>query len=238
MVRRHECDAPTSHAISVINQLLYRLRRPERGWDPIPAAHAEVYASGEWAVFSEDVIDDLEQRLGPFVGRRVLDLGGGPGQYSVGFARRGAIVTWHDISRRYEEIVLRHAQAEGVTVRTSLGYLEDAARLGPDAFDLVFVRVCWNYCMSDRGLARVVYRLVAPGGAAYVDSQHMVPALASWRRHHRYTYLLNRYLWLKIGHPAAPPGRIARLFEELGAAEVTVDPRSADNDRVLAIKRG
>jgi SAM-dependent methyltransferase len=222
----------------MINQLLYRRRRPERGWDPVPASHADAYAAGEWEIFSPAIIDQLEQRLGPVSGRRVLDLGGGPGQYSVAFARRGAIVTWHDISRRYEEIVLRHAEAEGVTVKTSLGYLEDARRLPRDGFDLVFVRGCWNYCMSDRAFARLVLRLVAPGGAAYVDSPHLFRAHTDWRRHHRYTYLLNKYLWFKIGHPAPPPGRIARLFEELGVAEVDADYRTGENDRVIAIKRG
>ena len=94
----------------MINQIHQALLRPEKGWDPVPASHAAVYAPFAWAhVRDEGVIDRIEDAMGRVAGKKVLDLGGGPGQYSVAFARRGANVTWHDVSAVYQSFSMAKA---------------------------------------------------------------------------------------------------------------------------------
>jgi SAM-dependent methyltransferase len=183
-------------------------------------------------------MEDLETRLGGFAGKRVLDLGGGPGQYSVLFAQRGADVTWHDVSREYEGITRERAAAAGVSLRFSLGYLEDARHLR-EQFDLVFCRVCWYYARSDRAFSGLLYSLIKPGGIGYIECN--TPAFsqpAGWRK---LQYWLNSYFWFKVGHPMPPHGRIARLLQQHHVTHMTMDYSSPLRDIVVftkALNRG
>ena len=213
----------------MINQLLARVHRPERGWDPVPPAWAETYAAGEWARFDPLAVDRIEARIGPVAGKRVLDLGGGPGQYSAEFARRGAQVVWHDISARYRDIARERFRDGGLSVSFSLGYLEDAERLTRDPFDLVFNRICWNYSQDDRGFAGLVHRLVKPGGSGYIDSHNFVDRSGLRRA----LYVLNARTGVKVGHPPPPPGRIAQLLRRYPLAWIDTTYSTPTNDRVL-----
>src|SRR2546426_8004107 len=109
----------------MINGLLFRMQRPEKGWDPIPAAHARAYSDRESALPSIDsTIEDLIRFTGDVRGKEVLDLGAGPGHFTAALARCGAVVTWQDISKNYLDI-FREKYAE-LAVATQLGYLEEA----------------------------------------------------------------------------------------------------------------
>jgi len=133
----------------LINRLLSLFHRPENGWDPVPAEYAKRYGEVEWSTLNVGLVDQLERWIGGFKGKRVLDLGAGPGQYSVAFARRGAQVTWYDVSRNYQLIAQKRSAEAGVSLEFSLGYLEDAKRYVHNPFDLVFIRLAWYYCMND-----------------------------------------------------------------------------------------
>src|SRR5260370_2957744 len=98
----------------MINSLHALLHRPEHGWDPIATQYAEGYAARATRDLDSTLVDELDRRLGGVTGKTVLDLGGGPGQYSVAFASRGAHVTWHDISRNYQRIAAWNAAQHGV----------------------------------------------------------------------------------------------------------------------------
>jgi len=218
----------------MINTLHALTHRPERGWDPIPSAHVRLYGDEEWQKFSPELVDELEGRLGGLAGRRVLDLGGGPGHYSVALARRGAEVTWHDVSRGYRDFARSRARQAGVDIDFSLGYLEDARMFVRRPFDLVFCRICWRYCRNDRSFARLVYSLVAPGGAGYIDSgvdQGRHPT-----RWMRWQAALNARLGWKIGHPDPPGGRLPRLFRRLPLAVLEVDSSIPGKERIWFVK--
>ena len=61
----------------------------EGGWDPIPSSFAEHYDQFVTANLSFEDIDRAEQVFGKMKGKRVLDLGGGPGHFTVELAKRG-----------------------------------------------------------------------------------------------------------------------------------------------------
>ena len=217
-----------------VNYLHSLLHRVERGWDPIPASYAQEYAARAWSETRPAVVERLEQKLGGLKGKRVLDLGGGPAQYSVLFAERGAVVTWHDVSREYEAIGRSRAQAAGVNLTFSMGYLEAASRFEAEPFDLVFCRVCAYYARSDRAFVRMLYSLVKPGGMGYIECN--TPAFARPAGLRKLQYWLNGYLYWKIGHPMPPHGRIAKLVQKYPTANLRLDYSSELIDIVTFAK--
>jgi 2-polyprenyl-3-methyl-5-hydroxy-6-metoxy-1,4-benzoquinol methylase len=183
------------------------------------------------------LLDELDHWVGGLAGKRVLDLGGGPGQYSVAFAERGAIVTWHDISREYQNMAQRKAKEHGVEIRFSLGYLDEAAERLPESFDLVFNRICWYYGFSDRTFADVLFALVRPGGVGYIDTNHSGCRRDQLSISARFRTWVNDIFSIKIGHPFPPHGRLARLFSQKPVESLLIDYSSPANDRLLFVKR-
>ncbi len=208
----------------MINELHALFHRPEKGWDPVSSDHVQTYASQEWELVSAGLVphdlEELEERIGGLKGKRVLDLGGGPGQYSIGMAERGAEVTWHDISRGYQSIVQQKAMGQNVKVETSLGYLEEAAKFADRPFDLVFNRICWRYAMNDRAFAKIVHSLVAPGGCGYIFEEYSEGEVSPKRR-----ILIDFYskTGIKIGHLYPLPGRIAGEIARLPLQRLFVE---------------
>ena len=76
--------------INNIHRLIYR---PENGWDPVDIEYCNKYANSEWDIgVDQKLIKNLETQLCGFEDKQILDLGGGPGQYAVEFAKRGGNV--------------------------------------------------------------------------------------------------------------------------------------------------
>jgi SAM-dependent methyltransferase len=216
----------------MINQWRAKRRPVAGGFDPIDRDYALKYAQGEWSSFSPALIDLIEDKIGGLSGKRVLDLGAGPGQYAVEFAKRGAQVTWHDISRNYESIAQAQAAAHGLEMAFSLGYLEEADRLLGAPFDLVFNRICWFYCMNDKKFARLVHNLIRPGGWGFIENFMNPPHGVR-----RMRYWLNAWTGIKVGYPPPPPGRLKRLFEHFPDLAVEMSVVSSHNERYFLAKR-
>jgi 2-polyprenyl-3-methyl-5-hydroxy-6-metoxy-1,4-benzoquinol methylase len=217
-----------------VNYLHSLFHRVESGWDPISREYAREYAGFAAARVDVSIVDHLEQQAGGLIGKRVLDLGGGPGQYSVLFAQRGADVTWHDVSREYQSIAEALAAREQLKIHLSLGYLEDAARLRGNPFDLVFCRVCWYYGRNDRRFAQILYSLLKPGGIGYIECN--TPAFSNPAGVRKLQHWLNEFLGWKIGHPMPPRGRIAKLIQQRSLSSLHLDYSSPLLDVVEFVK--
>lgn len=220
----------------MINWLHSKLHRPEKGWDPVDPAWAQEYATAEWQMVDNDLLDKLEVQLGGLRGKRVLDMGAGAGQYSVALAQRGADVTWHDISQTYQRIAQQKAAVAKVNLHWSLGYLEETQALQPASFDLIFNRICWYYCQHDKAFAQQLCGLLAPDGLLYIHAPNSrfhgnkLSILAQWRTG------LNATTGFKIGHPMLPPRRIATLFADLPISKLEADYRDPRNDVIWVWK--
>ncbi len=219
-----------------VNLLHSWFHRVEEGWDPISPAYAKEYAEFASRQDRKPVVERLEAAVGGLQGKRILDLGGGPGQFSVLFAQRGARVVWHDISRQYLAIAQSRAAAAGVSLEFSLGYLEAASKFGLDSFDVVFCRVCWYYCRNDRKFAKLLYSLVKPGGLGYLECN--TPAFSRPTGFRWVQHFLNTYFWWKVGHPMPPRGRIAKLIQKYPIRYMEQDYSSELCDIVLFRKSG
>jgi 2-polyprenyl-3-methyl-5-hydroxy-6-metoxy-1,4-benzoquinol methylase len=218
----------------MINYLHGILHRPEGGWDPVPKEYAHSYGEKEWGIVNEREVEFLAERLGGLEGKRILDLGGGAGQYSISFAKRGAQVVWHDISGNYREIVLAKAAENGVEVECSLGYMEAARKFEPASFDAIFCRLCWYYCREDRPFARLIHGLLKAGGIAYLN----VPVRSRSPRGaiaHLQASLYDGF-GVKIGHPFPLPGRVPALLAALAPRAMEVDFSSGKNEKIVLTK--
>jgi 2-polyprenyl-3-methyl-5-hydroxy-6-metoxy-1,4-benzoquinol methylase len=218
----------------VINWIHSKLHHPSTGWDPVPIEYAKQYMNAERV--DDSLLDRIESRIGGFSGKRVLDLGGGPGRYTVAMARRGAEVTWHDVSTFYRSVVAERLEEQNLTATLSLGYLEEAKKFVHRPFDFVINSICWNYSMRDRPFARLLYRLVAPGGSAYIDSMTITlpqPDLPPRRRFYAWMYHHTRF---KVGHPYPPMYRTGRLFTRFPLKYLELDYTTGSNDRIFLTK--
>ncbi len=99
--------------------------------------------------------------------RRVLDLGGGHGEYSLEFARRGLAVTMQDLPPMIE-VVRRRGRLEEAGVELFEGSFFDAVPDGP--FDLAFCCGITHTFDGDRNMAlyRRLRPVVEPGGGVAV----------------------------------------------------------------------
>jgi ubiquinone/menaquinone biosynthesis C-methylase UbiE len=127
--------------------------------------------------------DALARRLPP--GTRVLDLGGGPGRYTICLAERGYHVTLADLSPELLAIARTRVGEAGVDDHVDAILEVDARDLSVFAdasFDAV---VCLGpfYHLPDRGerirAASELSRVLKPGGVAFVA---FMPRLAHLRR--------------------------------------------------------
>jgi len=197
-----------------------RFYDPANGWDPISLQYAQEYC--RIAAIDPQIVRKFIDAVGELRGKRIADVGSGPGHYSLEFARRGAEVTCVDISRNYLSMIEARMRQEGLSARYALGYMDSINRITAGNFDALFSNVAWNYCMNDWSFARQLLRAMRPGGVIMIrdTNETYVPHTSVYSKA---VYWLNAAAGWKIGHPPTPRGRIAAAFRRAGNCEVTVD---------------
>jgi ubiquinone/menaquinone biosynthesis C-methylase UbiE len=109
--------------------------------------------------------------LGPVVGRRVLDAACGPGIYLCELLERGAEVTAFDASPAMVRLASQRAAGRA---RVDQAVLGEPLPYPDGAFDLIACALAIHYA-SDRAAAFAEFhRVLRPGGAAVVSTQHPV----------------------------------------------------------------
>ncbi len=130
---------------------LWRLFRNERE-DPEPF----------YTLLADRAVDDLERRHGPLAGRRVLDLGCGPGYYTRVFRRRGADVV--PVDSDLAELESAGGAPEGALVADAADLpLEDGS------VDAVFCSNLLEHTDRAREVIVETERVLRPGGWAYLS---------------------------------------------------------------------
>jgi len=148
-----------------------------RNWDERASLHARE-ALGEDMLArlraGEDFLLAIEAaELGDVSGKRVLHLQCHIGRDTLCLARRGAIVTGLDFSPAAINVAQRLAQETGLNATFVQGRVDEAAQLAPGPFDLVFTTwgtLCWLPDLRD--WAKVIDRVLAPGGELYCADAH------------------------------------------------------------------
>ena len=156
-------------------------------WDPERAASFyDEYGEQEWTRFEEGrtpapSLDVHLDRLRRFVnaGDRVLEVGAGPGRFTIELARLGAQVSVCDLSPGQLELNRQRVAAEGLeehVVERQLADVLDLSRWDEASFDAT---ICFGGPLSyvveraDEGIAELV-RVTRPGGHVLVSVMSLV----------------------------------------------------------------
>jgi 2-polyprenyl-3-methyl-5-hydroxy-6-metoxy-1,4-benzoquinol methylase len=148
-----------------------------RSWDERAAIHARdttgFYALERFRA-GENPLNGIEAaELGDVRGKRVLHLQCHIGLDTLRLARLGAVVTGLDFSSAAVEAARGLARETGLQADFVEGTVDEAPRLTPGPFDLVFTTwgvLCW---LPDiRNWARVVASVLAAGGELYCADAH------------------------------------------------------------------
>ena len=100
-------------------------------------------------------------------GSTILDIGGGPGHYSIYYARRGHPVTLLDLSGENVRFAKKKARQYGVKLTALQGDALDLSRFPDAAFDVVFLMGPLYHLMNEesrRQALREAARVLKPGG--------------------------------------------------------------------------
>lgn len=146
-------------------------------WDERALIHARD-TTGDYMLdrfrAGEDALHEIEAaEIGDIAGRRVLHLQCHIGRDTLCLARRGAIVTGLDFSAEALKVARSLAAETGLKADFVQGRVEDAPRLTPGPFDLVFTTwgtICW---LPDlKAWARTIAAVLQPGGELYFADGH------------------------------------------------------------------
>jgi SAM-dependent methyltransferase len=154
------------------------------------------------------IIDDgfagkLDQRIFPAqkVGGRVLDLGCGPGFWTVELARRGFRVSASDLTAPALDLARKRCEAFGVSAEFSL---QNAESMGfrDAAFDHVNCQGVIHHTPDTEACVREIARVLAPGGTASISVYYRNVILHAWPA----TYWIGRWI-RKLGGRLRGRGR-------------------------------
>ena len=122
--------------------------------------------------------DEVVAAVHPGTARRMIDVGGGPGTYTLAFLRmspcmRATIVDLPSVIK----IARRHAEASGLQHRVQLVAADIANDPLPSGFDLAFVSAIIHMNGPDENerLYRKVYDALVPGGRIVIRDHVMTP---------------------------------------------------------------
>lgn len=163
-----------------------RRRPPSTSWEDVADWYRQVGARRAGDLAARALYPVLLRLLGPVEGRRVLDVGCGPGAFARLLAQRGARVVGVDLSPRMIEHARADAAAAGIPADRLRFEVADA--LAPDGlprgpFDAAsFVLSLQN--MEDPAPAlRNAARVLVPGGRVVLALNHpafRIPGATHW----------------------------------------------------------
>jgi SAM-dependent methyltransferase len=107
--------------------------------------------------------------LGPVAGRRVLDAACGPGLYAEELLSAGAAVTGFDASPTMVDLATRRL---GGRAQIDLARLGEPLPYNDETFDLGICALAIHYVSDRRAAFRELHRVLRPGGALVVSTQH------------------------------------------------------------------
>ena len=129
---------------------------PQKEWDRLKTKHPyEKYITTHM----------MDRYIRP--GSTILDIGGGPGHYTVHYARQGHSVTLLDLSGGNVRFAKKKARQYGVKITALEGNALDLSRFADNSFDTVFLMGPLYHLMSAESRLQAVReakRVLKPGG--------------------------------------------------------------------------
>ena len=202
----------------MFNYLRAKFQNPNKGFDPISKQYAVSYFEDTYRLagrIDKNLLDLLKSTT-ELNGKKVIDLGAGPGQYTLLLAKEGADVHYHDISHNFVKLAIEKAAEEGYSFTHTIDYIDHIS--GP--YDIIFNRGAFNYCFDDKTFVDILYNQLNQGGIYFgilvnenqVFSTKKVP-LFSKKTLLYIQFWLNDIFNIKLGHPFTSKRKIKKIFE-------------------------
>jgi 2-polyprenyl-3-methyl-5-hydroxy-6-metoxy-1,4-benzoquinol methylase len=154
----------------------------------------------------------------PVEGRTVIDIGCGPGHYSVALAERGAgHVVGIDFAERMVGLAERRARLAGVSDRCEFVRGDFMTYAPGRKFDYSILMGFMDYVAEPR---KVIERAVGLTSSRAFFSFPADGGLLSWQRRLRYRRRCELYLYL--------PGEIERLFQGFNGLHIGIEKIARD----------
>ena len=105
-------------------------------------------------------------------GDKTLDIGGGPGRYSLRFAEKGCDVTLFDLSPGNIKFALKRAAEQDLNIQTITGDAREADKLVGGKFDHVLLMGPMYHLLEEADRVSAVnaaLNLLKPGGLVYIS---------------------------------------------------------------------
>ncbi len=115
-------------------------------------------------------LDYIDQRIGDFMGKSVLDVGCGGGILSESMAQRGAKVTGIDMGVAPLNVAKLHLHESGVKVDYQRITVEELAEQHPGQFDVVTCMEMLEHVPDPSSVVTACHQLVKPGGQVFFST--------------------------------------------------------------------
>jgi len=115
-------------------------------------------------------LDYIDQRVGGFMGKSVLDVGCGGGILSESMAQRGAKVTGIDMGVAPLNVAKLHLHESGVQVDYQQITVEELAQQRPGEFDVVTCMEMLEHVPEPSSVVTACHQLVKPGGPVFFST--------------------------------------------------------------------
>jgi len=116
----------------------------------------------------------------------VLDIGGGPGRYSMYLARKGCAVTLFDLSAENTKFAAAKATEEGLSIQTIAGDAREVDKLAKEQYDHVLLMGPMYHLLEEKDRIQAVeaaLRLLKPGGIIFVSFINMFGNMVYYMKH-------------------------------------------------------
>jgi len=154
----------------------------------------------------------------PIQGKSVIDIGSGPGHFSISLARKGADhVLGVDFAEGMNEIAKHHAQQSGVADRCRFEFGDFLEYEIPEQFDYAVVMGFMDYIADPQTVIRKVL------AATRVKAMFSFPAAGgflAWQRKRRYRKRCELYMYTAA--------QLEELFRQSGDPSVRIEPIARD----------
>jgi len=192
--------------------------------------------------------------FGPSVeGKRILEVGCGPGVVSVALAASGASVTAVDVSASGLRVTRERAERYGVGDRVqTVQAAAEALDLPDGSFDLFFAKAVVHHLLID-DVMRQVHRLLTPSGRGAIMEPQSNPILDFAREHVPYpgkvaegehgtdvffTPAIIRQILGHFDYGDARPFRLLSMVQQfIGTRGDGYEPRRRQEERIRRVRR-
>jgi len=154
----------------------------------------------------------------PLEGRSVLDVGCGPGHYSVALAKAGAAKVYGvDFAQGMIEIARRNADAAGIGARCTFDYGDFFAQEIPEKYDYAIVMGFMDYIEDP---ARLITKVLSVTARKAFFSFPADGGILAWQRKQRYKSRCELYMYERP--------QLEKLFAGITTKPVTIESIGRD----------